>query len=267
MLEIGLALVTLAALSFTIKDMAVKKLLHEKNILTTNFYVNLATFILAFLLLLISGIPPIPQSVLLPSAIVGASLALGQFFFFRALHEGRVSIVGPLSTLWAVVVILLAVLFFGKSLSLPIALGSLLAFGGILIIALIQHPKVTLNILLTILIWGLWVFASPVVETVGPIAALCLFSFFSALFSLPGAKAKNPLPFLVPGIFNFLGFAFDIAAIAVAGIVFSSSLMTPIYFLMITFGGSVFFHEKINRREALGLILVCIGIIISGAFS
>jgi len=194
-------------------------------------------------------------------------LAFGTIFFFRALKEERASIVGPLGTLWTFGVIVLAVLFFGKPISTGTALGALLAFIGMLSVALLQKPKITLNLVLAILIWSSWVFAAEVIDAVGPIAALCLFSFFCALFSLPGIAAKKPLRLVAPGALNFLAFLSDVTATAMLGIVIVSSLLMPLYFVFIALGCRIFFHEKISSREAIGLALVCIGITVSSVFS
>jgi len=266
MLEIGLALITLTAFSFAAKDVFSKNLLKTEGNWSVNFYMGLAGFLFSLIWVLLTGIPQISALDVFYGAIVGAGVAFGQYFFFKALKDGKASIVGPISSIWAVLVVLYAVLFFGQPLSLATALGASLAFLGILLAALTQHPKITANLIVAILIWSSWVLAAPLIQSVGSPTALCLIMLFITLASIKGINAKKPHALLIPGIFNFIAFASESIAIPLVTIVVTSALMTPLYFIFINLGGNLLFKERLTKNEIAGLLLVCIGIVVATAF-
>ncbi|VVB57906.1 EamA-like transporter family protein [Candidatus Anstonella stagnisolia] len=266
MLEIGLALIALTAFSFAAKDIFSKNLLKTESNWAVNFYMGLTGFLLSLVWVLLSGIPKISLLDIFYAAIVGAGVSFGQYFFFKALKEGKASVVGPISCTWAVLVVIFAVLFFGQPLSIATAAGAALAFGGIFITAISQHPKVTANLIIAILIWSTWVFAAPLISNVGSPAALCLIMLFITLASIRGIHAKKPHTLLLPGIFNFIAFASESIAIPLVTIVVTSALMTPLYFLFINIGGYFLFRERLTKSEITGLLLVCAGIVTATAF-
>jgi len=266
MLSVGVAFALAGALCLAVKDFFSKKALKQCGEWDANFYIGLATFIISSAYVLFTGIPKISQPTLFYGAIAGAGLSFGTYFFFKALKEERASVIGPLASLWAVVAMIVAAFLFSTPISLGTIVGAILSFGAIAMISLMQHPRITASILLAVLIWGTAAFNAPVVEEAGAMGAIWIVSFFLTLFSLPGIRAKNPVPLAKLGVVNFVAQFFFISSIPLLNVAVASSLLMSSYFVFMVLGGALFFNEKISRKEAVLLAVVCLGIVIASAF-
>jgi uncharacterized membrane protein len=70
-----------------------------------------------------------------PALVYGACGALGAVFLFKALAQGPASVVLPISEVWVVVAVILALAFLGERLSWPQVLGLALVLVGVGLLA------------------------------------------------------------------------------------------------------------------------------------
>jgi bacterial/archaeal transporter family protein len=140
-------------------------------IITNYFFSTLIVLVSLFLF----GKFSLPSLEIIP--IILFEIAVGTLAilsFFKAVKQGELSIVGPITKLNVLITIVLSVLLFGEILSFFQAVGAFILLAGSIVIAL-QGKKIknlekgALHSFFTAFGWGLFfVFLKPIVSDVGP---------------------------------------------------------------------------------------------------
>jgi bacterial/archaeal transporter family protein len=78
----------------------------------------------------------IPQKTLLFLLLSGFATGLSWIFYFKALQEGKASLVAPIDKSSLVLILLFSAAFLGEPLNLKSVLGTVLIIGGTLVIIL-----------------------------------------------------------------------------------------------------------------------------------
>jgi drug/metabolite transporter (DMT)-like permease len=195
----GFVLGTLAALSWGLADVSVTYLARRAGFFRTLLFTHAAgVALLAVVALALGDLPGPSTPELLALAALGGVGVAAYAGFYRALELGPIAIVSPIASSNGAVVVVLAVLVLGESLTTMQALGCLLVLGFIVLAAI--EPR-----------------GAPGGEEGGsgiPLAVLTVASFGAYLFGL--ATLSDDLGWLLPILVARSATVAILAAVAVA---------------------------------------------------
>jgi drug/metabolite transporter (DMT)-like permease len=243
------------------------------------FFIISIYFLTNFQLFNLSDVPKF----LLILAIAGILNMIAGLAYFKGLKEGKVSLVSPIGASFALIIVILSILFFKETLTANQIIGIILIILGL--------PLLSINIkkisgvkkidtlvgakegLVAMLGWGFSLFLIiPAIKVLNWFLPIFIFRFFTLLFllsyvffgkqsfkiSFPITSLALPLLIGLLDVIAFFGYSFGIKgeyASIVAPIVASFPLITVIL-------ARVFFKEKIVLNQALGIISVITGLIL-----
>ena len=206
--------------------------------------------------------------------------------FYRALQLGPVAIVSPVTSAYAVVVVLLAVAFVGERLSAGQAVAVAATIGGVVLASInigdIRSgrgigPGVLIALVITVAI-GVWIYSIGVLSReLGWFLPVYISRVLTLAMLGPAAAIRRDWPWqrltvplalgvVVVGVLetgSLLAFARG-AEIGVISIVAAASTTYPIVPIL---GGLVIFHERISRTQLVGLAVVVAGLVMLGLSS
>ncbi|MFC1755406.1 EamA family transporter, partial [Thermoproteota archaeon] len=116
------------------------------------------------------------------AALVIGSAAI--YFYFRAMHKGKVSLVAPIAHASSLLTVILSFMFYGEKLSTTQYIAVILLIIGVILLSFryseLKKLKLSKRLipgaefaLLTMLGWGLYFFLiKPVIVTLGPLLAV-----------------------------------------------------------------------------------------------
>jgi drug/metabolite transporter (DMT)-like permease len=137
----GFVLGSLAALAWGLADVSVTYLSRRAGFFTTLLYTQMAgVALLVAVALALGDLPGASGAELLALAALGPVAVAAYAGFYRALELGPIAIVSPIASSNGAIVVLLAVLVLGESLTSLQALGCLLVFGFVVLAALEPKP-------------------------------------------------------------------------------------------------------------------------------
>ena len=254
--------------------------------LLTYFWTQLVAFLIALIYFWIKlptlNINNIPQYLifLLPA---GFLFLVGTLAFYKGLTEGQVSLVSPIGASWAMITVVLSVVFFKEVLQTNQIIAIILIISGIILVSvnlkeLLKIKRLTLlggikEGLIAMLAWGISLFLMvPVSKALSwflPVFALKLFGLLFlviyTMFSKKSLKIDLQIPLLILlfligflDIIAFFAYSFGVEreyASIVAPVAASFPLVTIIL-------ARIFLKEKIVFNQALGIAGVRAGLIL-----
>jgi len=210
--------------------------------------------------------------------------------FYRALQLGPVSLVSPMFSAYAVVAVILAVVFGGERLTLPGIAGVVLTIGGVILVSAAGPPDAGQDprpadrgrgdgvpyALVAMVSWGVTIYLlGRTAEDLGwflPVAVSRAVTFVIILaitvvvfLRRPSARPRaGTLP--LPGIAGFLDVLAFIAytRATTAGSVAVAAAASACFPLIVIAGGIVVFHERLRGRQILGIGMTLAGLLVLG---
>ena len=216
-------------------------------------------------------------------SVLGATVTVA---FYRALQLGPVAIVSPVTSAYAVVVVLLAVAFVGERLSVGQAVAVAATIGGVALASInigdIRSgrgvgPGVLIALVITVGI-GVWIFSIGVLaREIGWFLPIYVTRLFTLAMLGPASAIRRDWPWqkltvplavgvVVVGVLetgSILAFARG-AEIGVISIVAAASTTYPIVAIL---GGLIVFRERLGPTQFVGLAVVVAGLVILGLTS
>lgn len=254
--------------------------------LLTYFWTQLVAFLIALIYFWIKlptlNINNIPQYLifLLPA---GFLFLVGTLAFYKGLTEGQVSLVSPIGASWAMITVVLSVVFFKEVLQTNQIVAIILIISGIILVSvnlkeLLKIKRLTLlggikEGLIAMLAWGISLFLIvPASKSLGwflPVFVSKLFGLLFlviyTMFSKKSLKIDLQIPLLILlfligflDIIAFFAYSFGVEreyASIVAPVAASFPLVTIIL-------ARIFLKEKIVFNQALGIAGVIAGLIL-----
>jgi drug/metabolite transporter (DMT)-like permease len=246
----------------------------------------------ACLALALLALTPVPVARPGPGGLVtlAASGVLGVISyagFYRALQLGPVSLVSPMFSAYAVVAVILAVVFGGERLTLPGLAGVALTIGGVVLVSAVDPPGAELSggrgrrdgvpyALVAMLCWGVTIYLlGRASESLGwflPVALsrvvtfAIILSVTAVVFLRRPAARPRPVTLLLPAIAGFLDVVAFIAytRATAAGSVAVTAAASACFPLIVIAGGVVVFHERLRGRQILGTAMTLAGLLVLG---
>jgi drug/metabolite transporter (DMT)-like permease len=208
--------------------------------------------------------------------------------FYRALQLGPVSLVSPMFSAYAVVAVILAVVFGGERLTLPGLAGVALTIGGVVLVSAVAPAGAEPQpggrgrrdgvpyALVAMLSWGVTIYLlGRASESLGwflPVALsrvvtfAIILSVTAVVFLRRPAARPRPATLLLPGIAGFLDVVAFIAytRATAAGSVAVTAAASACFPLIVIAGGVVVFHERLRGRQILGTAMTLVGLLVLG---
>ena len=213
-------------------------------------------------------------------SVLGATVTVA---FYRALQLGPVAVVSPVTSAYAVVVVLLAVAFVGERLSAGQAVAVAATIGGVALASINIGdmrsgrgigPGVLIALVITVGI-GVWIYSIGVLaKEIGWFLPIYVSRLFTLAMLGPASAIRRDWPWqrltvplalgvVVVGVLetgSLLAFARG-AEIGVISIVAAASTTYPIVPIL---GGLVVFRERLGATQFVGLAIVVAGLVMLG---
>jgi drug/metabolite transporter (DMT)-like permease len=249
----------------------------------------------ACLALALLALTPVPVARPGPGGLVtlAASGVLGVISyagFYRALQLGPVSLVSPMFSAYAVVAVILAVVFGGERLTRPGLAGVALTIGGVVLVSAVGPPGAGPEphpggrghrdgvpyALVAMLSWGVTIYLlGRASESLGwflPVALsrivtfAIILSITAVVFLRRPAARPRPATLLLPAIAGFLDVVAFIAytRATATGSVAVTATASACFPLIVIAGGVVVFHERLRARQILGTAMTLAGLLVLG---
>lgn len=244
-------------------------------------------FYATLVLLLLAGTMALQVRFEFPGELLGIYIAqitigaLGIIAFYKAMEQGKISILAPLGRVYVLIVIVLGVLVFGEILSFMQVIGSLLIIISGIVIAFEDGKKLKIEagtkyVLLAIACWGFYyTFLKTFVTALGAypatvvtecgVASIVIAYYVARRTELKLPSAYDARYTIANGISLFLAaFLYNISieniGIALtAAIVSGAPIITAVlsYFIL---------KEKLDTRKYAAIVLMVAGLIMVLAF-
>lgn len=199
--------------------------------------------------------------------------------FYKSLKVGKVSIVMPVASCWAVVTVLLSLIFLNQSLTQNRALGVVLAITGAVLVSfswkdlkkLKNHAEGVNYAIIAALAYGVdFVLIDMMANKIGwffPIlfvglVTACFLSIYAGMSGKDISFPKNIWHFIIlVGILDTVAYLFYSSSVTtVHGAVMAPiAASSPAVSILL---GKIFFKEKTERHQEIGIISVLIGLIL-----
>ena len=213
-------------------------------------------------------------------SVLGATVTVA---FYRALQLGPVAVVSPVTSAYAVVVVLLAVAFVGERLSAGQTVAVAATIGGVALASINIGdmrsgrgigPGVLIALVITVGI-GVWIYSIGVLaKEIGWFLPIYVSRLFTLAMLGPASAIRRDWPWqrltvplalgvVVVGVLetgSLLAFARG-AEIGVISIVAAASTTYPIVPIL---GGLVVFRERLGATQFVGLAIVVAGLVMLG---
>lgn len=273
----------IAAVCWGIADFLAAVISKRLGILGTVFGVHVAS-VAATTIYLVFALDPAMPSPGQWAALVGMSLlaVVTYLAFYKSLQIGPVAVVSPIVSTYAVVVILLAVIFVGERLSAGQSIGAIGTVVGIVVAS--TNPRalrrretlIGAGVLLAILATlglGFWQFAIGVLsKEIGWFLPIYISRVLTLAFLLPIVVARRTWPWrqasallilgvIVVGIVETAGlFAFARGSeVGIISIVAAASITYPVIPVL---GGLAIFKERLSISQWSGLTIALVGLLV-----
>lgn len=273
----------IAAVSWGIADFLAAVISKRLGILGTVFGVHVAS-VAATTIYLVFVLDPTMPSLGQLAALFGISLlaVVTYLAFYRSLQIGPVAVISPIVSTYAVVVILLAVLFLGERLSAFQTIGVVGTIVGIVVASM--NPRtlrrketligagVLLGILATLGL-GLWQFAIGVLSReIGWFLPIYISRVVTLAYITPIVAARHSWPWRQASVLLLIGvsvvglvetvglFAFARGSeIGIISIVAAASITYPVIPVL---GGLAIFRERLSLLQWSGLLIALVGLLV-----
>ena len=273
----------LAAVGWGIADFLAAVISKRLGILWTVFGVHIAS-VAATTIYLVFALDPTLPSVGQWAALIGISLlaVVTYLAFYKSLQIGPVAVISPIVSMYAVVVILLAVLLLGERLSAGQTIGAIGTIVGIVVASTnpraLQRKGTLIGVgvlfgILATLGLGLWQFAIGVLSReIGWFLPIYISRVLTLAYLTPIVVARRSWPRRQASIRLILGviavgivetgglFAFARGSeVGIISIVAAASIMYPVIPVL---GGLVVFRERLSLTQWSGLLIALVGLLV-----
>lgn len=282
-IDVGILFVMTTIVSWGTADFFAKKAIDKTGYLLSLVISQLVAlgpiFIYAFLF---SKIPPLTTSLVLTAIACGVLGIIGYFYMYKGFQKGNISVVSPISSSWALITTLVALLIFKETL-MPLQIaGVVVVFVGIFLASTkLQELKQSikqgrsngvLEGLITMITWGIaFALIKPLAFFAGPIVALLFMRsvMFLSLFSWAAIK-KSRISFPTKAIFLFLAIAGLLDAVGFAAFNISVttefvSLVSPAvatYPAVTVILAYFFLKERVSFNQKIGIVAILAGLVL-----
>ncbi len=283
--EAGIMFALAAMFSWGTADFLAKKAVDRIGNVKSMMVVQVAALIpIAVYALATSPIPVMSAGLLLATAVSALGGVGGYYFFYKALQKGHVSIVGPVSSSYAIVPVVASYFLYGEMLS-PIQLaGVATIFVGIFLAStrldeLVKSIKAgttngVFEALMATLTWGTtYTLLKIVVNDAGPIMGALLVRVAMIVFSLLilwrgtfDKKTRIPnrtiLLFLIgAGLLDMVGIFSYNTGITTSFVSIVSSV-SAIYSAVTVVLAYIFLKERVANNQKLGILAIMAGLLL-----
>ncbi len=220
------------------------------------------------------------------SFTVAGLILLSAFFtvianmaFYKSLKKGKVSIVMPVASCWAVVTVLLSLIFLNQSLTQYRAIGVVLAIAGAVIVSfswkdlrkLKNHAGGVNYAVIAALAYGIdFVLIDIMANKIGwffpmlfvALVSACFLSIYAGICGKDISFPKNIWQFIIlVGILDTIAYLFYSSSVTtVYGAVMAPiAASSPAVSILLA---KIFFKEKIEMHQEIGIASVIIGLIL-----
>ncbi len=273
----GILLAIGAAITAGITDPMIKKTIKVNGRYKALVYNFVFLCLFLFLGAILLNIKLVFPSELLPAFIAETVIgAMGIIVYFKALESGRVSVLGPLSAVYVLIVVILGIIIFGEHLSaLQILGGILVILAGITLgiedLSKFKLEKGALYILIVIFSWGYYYgFLKLFVSTIGPymttltletslMFVIIVYYLFKkkdiSLPSIEGMKSIGLRSFIV--FVSALLYSYSVGEIGAA----LTSIITAASPLISVPASFLILKEKLTVYKYAAVVLIVIGLL------
>ena len=276
----------LAALGFGLAEFASALLARKTNHFRLIFGVNLASVIAAAAYAAFDGGIVTASAAHWVSAVgLGILYTATYFLYYAALQRGPVSLVSPIMSVYKGVVVILAVLILAESMSLGQSAGASAALLGVFLASLnfadLKGGRVIIGRgvifgLLAMVAFGVFYYSiAALSRDLGWFLPVFLIRMFTTLFAAPvalkhpGSPAQPLTPKLALAIFAVgaveIAAMFAFARGAQVGIVAIVAAVSSAYTLVPVIGAIIILRERLRPIQAVGVILVVVGVTLLGS--
>ena len=281
MLSVGIISGLIAMLCWGIADFLVAVTIRKVGSLKAMFWGNLiGLFPLIFVVIFFFNQLFITVNELILLLIAGAIMLVATISFYKAYEIGEVSVVTPIATSASLVTVLLAVLILGEQLSLLNIISIIIVSLGIILVSTdfkklkhIHTVKGVKEAVITMILWGVYIFIIKVLSSTMSLINLSVFSFLlinSYLMVYPLIKKvsinlkdlkkdkiymifiANSLLFL----FAWVAFNYGIKHDLISLVAPVSSLSPSITVIL----ALIFYKEKLVLNQKLGILTILLGL-------
>lgn len=282
MLTLGVLFGIVAMLSWGIADFLAASAARKTSVIKALLWSQIAgTLILILAFLLFFKFPVVSFTaiiLILISAFLNIA-ALGSFY--KGMQIGNVSVISPISSSYAVITIILSLIFLNEKLNALQTAGISLAILGAILTSFKLHDLVKLKLknistgvgygLIAMLGWGIFfAFMKPLVNELGwffpPLLIKTLGIFFVLSYAGASKKSisfpKNAALFVILlGILETIGFLFVGAGMMSE----QTSIIAPVsstYPLITIILAQIFFKEMLDINQKIGVVAVLLGLVL-----
>lgn len=282
-IEVGVVFAILTMLSWGIADFLAKKAIdrigYKKSLLINQSIALGPIFVYAILFF---NIPEISTSLILITIATAFLALVGYLSFYKGLQKGNISVVSPITSSWAVVTTLLAIVIFGETLSSLQIVGVLGIFIGIFLTStnLKEFKKSirqgtsngVLEAIIAMVSWGLtFLLVKPIVDAAGPVMAVLflraimlvfLFSWVRISRTKIGIPTKLIFLFLIgSGLLDVFGFVTYSIGITTEFLSIVSPIVAifPAVTIMLAY---VFLKERLVNNQKIGIVTILTGLVL-----
>lgn len=214
--------------------------------------------------------------------VLGVFLTFGSLLYFRSLEVGNAAICGTIGGLFALPVVLLAIIFFGEKLGLIETIGIIFALTGMVLTVLKLRKKFSLHDMfsekgvdlayIAMICWGIYyTFIRIPVKEIGWFWSLYPSNFLIFFLIILRKIDKGSIKAL-RGSNTFLLILINALLITVSEFAYNaginigySSVVAPIagcYPVLFVVLARIIFKEKLANQQKLGIVLSLMGIIL-----
>ncbi len=274
----------ISAIALGTADVAAAAVVRRLGVLRTTFLSHFCSIAITTTYLFVAwdlGVISLTQWAQLAGlSVLGATVTVA---FYRALQLGPLAVVSPVTSAYAVVVVLLAVAFVGERLSAGQAVAVAATIGGVALASInigdIRSgrgigPGVLIALVITVGI-GVWIYSIGVLaKEIGWFLPIYVSRLFTLAMLGPASAIRRDWPWqrltvplalgvVVVGVLetgSLLAFARG-SEIGVISIVAAASTTYPIVPIL---GGLVVFRERLGPTQLFGLAVVVAGLVMLG---
>lgn len=281
-IPLGIIFGIIAMVGWGTADFFVVKAVRKTNVFKTFIWSQIIGAVLLFLIFLIFFRLPIFSLATIGIILIASFLyTIAYLAFYKGLQMSKVSIISPVAACWAVVTVILSLIFLGETLTTLKSIGVGLAILGAVLVSFRLHDLLNLKLknlavgveyaIIALLGWGVYfVFIDVLVNEFSWFLPMLFIKMVSVFYLLAysGAKKENILFPKNVALFIILIGVLEVVAYLCYGIGVTSehtAIVAPIgaAFPMVTIIlARIFLKETLEINQKIGIISVLSGLIL-----
>ena len=281
-LTLGILFGIIAMLSWGVGDFFAAKSVRKTSVFKTYFWIQLIALIIYFVIFLFFFKLPIISSIAFVIILIAAFLGITSVLsYYKGLQIGYVSIISPIGASYAVITVILSLIFLNETLTLFQAIAISLVILGAILASFKFHDLIRLKVkniatgvkyaIFAMFAWGVFMILIDLLVTeLGwflPIFFMVTVEIFYLLTYSGIAKKnisfpKNVAVFVILAgvleVIAFLSFGFSITSENVAIVAPIISAFPAITIIL----ARIFFKEILDLNQKVGVVVVLIGLVL-----